>query len=654
MIGTLAPLALAVYYWLVWYKYLNPANAANNAIFGLSGASGIYYSWFVLAAIGLNLSQYGFEGVEASMLMKKRWSPKHAMQLMAHSEHSWAGPGGWLRVLKSWLLPQKKLQRTSPSPLWIMLALPSLLVYVALPLSGLTMNFGLGYLSPLQNASMVGFNNASWNSRLGSNMIEQANIDWSSAATASIPAFGVVYTPSETDRSSSSYLSSLPNNLPANESLPGVFLTPQASVPIQGNSWGLALSYNCSIVTKFSAFTLLKYRDPHPTLQESDAGTPSLSYPILDNTAWIEVYNETYDKTTADNLQAVLEVAYDYPDRQMREAASLPASSDCYFPLIQGNETAEYPGLDDPQVIEIALWQNLSTTTPEISDPPSYNTTLDFPIPELFGAYSTARTEYTKAYQMPAIGLRCISTSAVGTADVDGIPATFSNFQRSNTPRPPSGAQCAPRLLLGVQKLLFHGAEWLGDMYSSVGKPTLDFVQDSEDDFTGSPIPLQTSLLQASQLCESLLQAFSIYAAELVYNHGSGYLTAEGAYAPSSFVNANVTSYTLGTILTTGVVAPIAVATLLSIWAVFSIILGVCFGFRRRWAEVLDGYTMFKIGGDWSTQIKNQQDFDIMQPPERCAKLKTLPGMIGDAQPNSNPGHISLVSRHVAKKNKRY
>jgi hypothetical protein len=41
---------------------------------------------FVVSAISMAISKYGLIGIEAAMLMDKRWAPANTMQLMAHSD----------------------------------------------------------------------------------------------------------------------------------------------------------------------------------------------------------------------------------------------------------------------------------------------------------------------------------------------------------------------------------------------------------------------------------------------------------------------------------------------------------------------------------------------------------------------------------------
>lgn len=47
---------------------------------------------------------------------------------------------------------------------------------------------------------------------------------------------------------------------------------------------------------------------------------------------------------------------------------------------------------------------------------------------------------------MSAIGVRCLSSAAVGTADVDEVQSTFFNFQVTDTPIRNQTNNCAERL----------------------------------------------------------------------------------------------------------------------------------------------------------------------------------------------------------------
>src|SRR5947207_1357002 len=82
---TIPPL-LALYYTLIWYFWIRSNDYEASVKYGRKGGRWVYYSWFVLSAIGLNLSKYALAGVEAGMLMDRKWKAQNAMQLMMHCD----------------------------------------------------------------------------------------------------------------------------------------------------------------------------------------------------------------------------------------------------------------------------------------------------------------------------------------------------------------------------------------------------------------------------------------------------------------------------------------------------------------------------------------------------------------------------------------
>lgn len=80
-----APL-LTIYYAIIWHLYLKSYDPESPVIHGVRGGRWVYYSWFILSAVGINLSKYGLAGVEAGMLMNRRWAARNAMQLIMHCD----------------------------------------------------------------------------------------------------------------------------------------------------------------------------------------------------------------------------------------------------------------------------------------------------------------------------------------------------------------------------------------------------------------------------------------------------------------------------------------------------------------------------------------------------------------------------------------
>jgi hypothetical protein len=366
-----------------------------------------------------------------------------------------------------------------------------------------------------------------------------------------------------------------------------MFLAPQATVPIQGPSWGLAFSYNCTVVHQASDFSILSHRVPNTDFQNNG---PYSEYRTLDGNARIRIFNVSLNEDiNAINVQAIAELGYEHVGQVQRESGSLPPASECYNPIPQwGNKEMPYPGLHEPHVIELAVWQNLSTPT-YFETQPTFNVTLSDTIPELFGAYNATMPFSNDSNPMAAVGVRCTSVSEVGTAHIDGRTASFSSFRRSESTYrlTSSGIQCAERLSLGVPHLLFSDittnkdtAGWLTNFFSSVGKFPQAF---SFQDFRapGNQVTIQTSYLQAADLQRSLTRAFAFYAAQLLYNGGVGYVDRNGTYVLSNSTNEEAKAYVLDTVLVPGVIPPALVAVLLTLWAFGSLVMSVIYGFRH-------------------------------------------------------------------------
>jgi hypothetical protein len=86
IIAILCPIIITAYWYIVWFVYLIPSDPGTDLFFGHSGAIYVFYSWFLIGIFGLGISEYGMVGIEASMMMEKRWAAKNAMQVMMHAD----------------------------------------------------------------------------------------------------------------------------------------------------------------------------------------------------------------------------------------------------------------------------------------------------------------------------------------------------------------------------------------------------------------------------------------------------------------------------------------------------------------------------------------------------------------------------------------
>lgn len=444
LVGVLGPIIVTGYYLAVWRCYLAPIDPNNPVPFGPAGAKYILYSWFVIGVVGLSLSKYGLEGVEASMLMEPGWSPSNGMKLMMHGEKTWSGPGGWMRIINwSWQLSRGGGKLTLPSALWFFLAFPSIFIFIAYPISGSTIEITQGYLHGrnFTDGPLVrGFSYSNFNERNVADVSDGARIIWQNGLDSHVLGYGALYTPQGYDRSSNAYLRKLPTVLPKDDGVTRVFLAAQAANPIEGNSWGLLMQYNCSIVDRLQDFRILNHRNS--SLYRPNVGGSS-SYRTKNGSISIEVKNQTDTKWTY-NAYGVMELGYEvWPDPRRLSVADADAmfnkNTGCYFNQAE-NIAGDYPGIEQEQVFEAILWQSLlnKSSLSGSSVAHNYNFTLPHNITEMYGTYKlsnflpifrssnqTNSTTPVSSHPMSAIGVQCKASSNVGTADIDGVTSTY-------------------------------------------------------------------------------------------------------------------------------------------------------------------------------------------------------------------------------------
>ena len=133
-------------YTFIGLYYLKEAPV--NSIVQLSGldARGLYYAWFVISIFTLEWARSALSNVQAAALMYPSLAPRSAMHLLWHGDDNWANFLRWLRGIRNVLsnfLPWRhcygkpQYLETRPGSLWCFLSSNSLLVFIAVPLSGL-------------------------------------------------------------------------------------------------------------------------------------------------------------------------------------------------------------------------------------------------------------------------------------------------------------------------------------------------------------------------------------------------------------------------------------------------------------------------------------------------------------------------------------
>lgn len=623
--------------------------------YGHRNAKWVYYSWFFIGVFGLSASAYGLEGAEAAMLQDPFWAPKNGLVLFGHAEKTWGGLGGWWELIKG--TARSRGKKRLVGRLWTLLAVLSLAVYIALPLSGLAMELSDGYVKSTGHPKVLGRTWHNFNDRIIGDAALRANTSWHGGAPMTLPALGIIYTSPDTNRADFEGLRSFPNTMPQTDGLMDMFLAPQAENLVEGRVWGIRLGYKCDIVTSVSNFTLLNQRR---SIEPSDSiGNPF--YAQLNQTR-ITFWNSGVKRAPPNTW------AYG-------EMAETLNSGD----LSPGNASAfDEGGLEAANnVLEIALWQlrreifYLSdvgeydfdeTIQPSISDfgspffydsgAPS-NLSMNssfFPENAMKGGFNLSliadptyknwtlgisEAEYPLLAIAQPVGVRCLHNYDRGYADIHPESATFTSFESTGDTMGQNGMTAEAgfgAIALKIMERNYYG------LYPITSKD----VQ-----FSGY---FYNKFIDAQSLAQTVMRAYAMDALQLMYDGETDFTNA--------YEHENLTATKQGKILGPGDIPLEVPLVFFAIWAFGCMAIGVIYGFKPRWAETLNGFSMFVLGGDFANEVRNS-DVVIYKDYAYSEGLGQIPGMVGDGSGSgaSGVGRLTLVDRksgNVANTSKLY
>ncbi|KAF3213904.1 hypothetical protein TWF191_009905 [Orbilia oligospora] len=498
----------------------------------------IFYAWFVVATFGLNWSKDGLAGIEVAMLRTPYWQARNDTVLMMHMQNRWGGPAGWVY----WALHVKSRGKLYFPKLFALLSSVSVLIFIGLPLSGLTLNITEGFVASSTPPLVIGRMKENFYDRKSDDLLDSLLKSWIIGSFPIVPGYGILYTPKNVPRSDYENLDKFPNTLSLTKSIPEIFLAPQAEYPIAGRPWGLRATYNCSIVEDVSTFTILNerpsaflnlqelnytFKKDFRALKTPSGGSitpfftsghfgPSMylntyaeigrieDYPdkgVDYRSYWGEVYNGS--DIYYNNHKGVLEYAL----WQIRRQSSYNETQ--YRPGYKFNETLEptIKGMPRPTFQHAnGTWVRNTTffriNTKSDTDGP-IDGTAD--LGEYFGSgefpYGNIAPNIISV--MDPIGVRCEYTSAVGTAKLEPETSSFSSF----VPEPPSWDITLQRNTpLGYSAVEVLGGTIAG-IFTSTGSPPPVTISNTE---------LYESFVQPRVLLKSIMLFFGLDALHLI------------------------------------------------------------------------------------------------------------------------------------------
>ncbi|KAM7203356.1 hypothetical protein V8F33_002347 [Rhypophila sp. PSN 637] len=641
------PATITAYFWLTW-MYLVYHDRENPAKFNRWDGSLVFYSWFLIGVFGLDWSRYGLVRAEAAMLQSAYWKASNTADLLLHGDKSWSSPGGWLRYCKMFFLRRKRggenVSRSGAHDrLWLLLAFLSILAFVALPLSGLSLETSDGWLYCRDAPKMIGRLWKDFNKRQPGNSYgyyDAATSGWAIGARPDLPGLGILYTPEYVDRSDfQSSFGSVPNKFPlTGEGFPEMFVAHQAETPVWGKVFGMRVGYNCSAVKDVSELSILS---------KKASMFPSSSCDIA------PCLSTAPDEAIYYHAPKIATNIWGYGELGVRRARQYPVKTGLY----SGNEPTSFAPEDlakpdGADIIEYILWQvKLNDMYPDeiplagvsfnatigtegirgLGHPVIENANGTFSLNETFFQLRTSSTNrtltnyvekdslyndaslppvHTARSVTPPIGFRCRSISVLGEATVDPRKSTFSSFEQS--PPPPTNSEGnTPRFGHIAWNVLLKGG-YLG-LFTSTNSPPRIAISNSY---------FYRNFVTPDMMQRSILQAYAMDALELMYDSNYGFQQA--------WENPNVTSARKGKVLTVGPVPPAFPAALFMAWAIGCVVLGLYYGFRKRSTDAMDGYSFVRIGVEVADQVRDNKDFWAADRYGDSKTLRNLPGGVGD------------------------
>lgn len=630
----LIPLAITAWYAIIWIWLVLGIEHDEAAKYRTFSGSLIFYSWFIIGVFALSWAKYGLVGVEVAMLETRFWRANNLVAYLMHSGSTWSSPSGWLKSLY-----HREFHR-----LWSLLFLLSLLPFLAFPLSGLVFEISDGYIAISDTPMVVGYNQTNFNNR--SSNAGMAKAAWEAGMNPTVPGFGIVYTPAGFDRADNPGLARAPNTLPLTQSIPSMFLAPQAEVPVSGRAWGLRLSYNCSSVRSASEFTILTQK-PMSTLSyvdtERSQDTFKVPYVVLTTPTGgqITILNSSSD-TSITNLWSYSEIgttAGRNDDENYRDGFGESTTHILEYALWQMHVLGFY---ENTSGVQNPFNTTLSTVVEGLGSPfimldnktvvandtfftimsgESYTVRFNGSESKVEDSLSDLRLFFQPDPLLktqvalpildvaPPIGVRCVWSSVVGMADLDGVTSTFSGFETVQPENSQSygrvfGTQ-AHEIIRAVNPQFFH----------QVAHLPIPRIYMSLDNWPG--------YLPSQGLLKSLLLAYGMDALELMYDM---VFAAERAW-----LHPTLTSSREGKILGVASLIPghetgYLVLALFLLWTGLSVALGLIYGFRKRSSDKLDGYSVFRRGADLSEDLKHNQEFESGQSFYANETFHKLPG----------------------------
>lgn len=630
ILGIVGPLALLGLYTYICLHYLR--NPPKNNIVGVVyvNAQIMFYIWFVVSIFALDWARTALANFQATALMVPAAAPANAMVLLWHADDNWANPLWWLRALRNsfltCIIPSRTSALTSlrpyqslPGRLWVLLSATTFLIFVALPLSGLTMEVTTASIPTRTQALINGPQNSTFNMK---GMVDLPAIIygvWRAGGKVTPADASYFYAATSETNVSSTYFEDRITNHPEKPLI--TFLSPAVDDIVYGSVEGLENGVICSQVDE----------EDLQIIQMLDWGRYNVTSSSPEDILHFEETAVFYDKSVYSMMLATNGLWSS--DSEYSGAA---ATND-----VNMNDTS--PSVHNG-FLEMYLWQG--THPSFVSNDTTIQSLLlntSQSLQKSSQVFLVERPEDSATvnvtFQVVGFGIQCRVKSVWGRADLNPSTRTYGGFNMTYVLGTGSDQDTWTPEVLAIQALgqyditayQFHprsgvDSTWKA-FHEAIGEQAYESCELRDDTVCQHPFGFAANEAYGYRALSPQNVTFALY--RLI---GQSII---GAMSSGSQGQWKGDLYLLETTrwLKPGPVPWEPVLGMLGAWTLVVVTFSTWTLFRKRWAPVLGSFEFFRFGAQYEDDINLLTGHRF----ETCPDLVKIPGMVGTL-PGSNAG----------------
>jgi hypothetical protein len=637
-LGIVGPCALLGLFTFISVYFLDRQPQNEILTRSTCDATTAFYIWFVAAVFTLEWARTALANFQATALMIPTLAPTNAMTLFWHADDNWANPLWWLRALRNTIVKllsnrvrilRKQKWQHLPGLLWVLLSMNSILIFIAVPLSGLTMEIVTISIPGTKKATIRGPTPSTFGRRSSNALPSIIDGSWRSGVNATPPDASYFFAPEQTRNVSLTYFEDMAILNPDD----GIttFLGPSVDELVAGVAFGMKTTLNCKQVA-IGDLKLVQVRGwsaySIKSAYDNDA-TPTGNFSKGANSNYVFL-NETRGSSIVDGPGTVGS-PYSFiaaADGSWNGDTPFASVDNVDGALLGGQPRDEAADSVPTALLELFLWQAES----EAQDPRMKLLQND-PSSLLTRATVAYDPTYSISNDTAVIGMsiQCHIRATVGYATINPQTRAYHDFSITNTTGMGGdmdvyGPQILSVMSLGdydprtysMRQIDTGGFEsrWVS-LHQGIGDPASRICMqgcNSSDPFVRSENLVHLALTPANL-------TYTLY--RLL---GQSIIASMGAGSQDPWQGDLVLlEDTRG--LKPGPVSYKPVLVLLTLWTVITVGMSLWTMFHRRWAPALSGFELFRFGAPYEEEIQERL---TGRGFEDCGgALNGLPGMVG-------------------------